>query len=195
VDRVLFLEPISLVIRYYVEEMVKAGVSADAPLGVFLWNETTGEWEWSRALSQSSEPNGGSFTLDVNLLTRLAVFPLAWSPLASSALVVRWSPNPFSPNGDGVADTTRLTVELGTPPALGAPLPDVTVKLYDLRAMLIQTLSDRAVVGSNALVLEWDGTDRNGRRVPIGPYLYEVIVRRNDGSRTMIRKGLLVVAR
>ena len=77
------------------------------------------------------------------------------------------------------------------------PLPDVSVNLYDIRSMLVKTLSDRAAVSSNSLVIEWDGRDRDGRPVPIGPYVYEVIVRRNDGSRngTTVRNGLLVVAR
>jgi hypothetical protein len=202
VARVPFSEPVGVILRYYLEDLAKADVRPDAALGVFLWQETTGEWEWTRVLARpvaGAESNGGYFALDANVLTRLAIFELAGSPAASNAVSARWSHNPFSPNGDGVADTTRLTVDLGTLSAASdaATRPDVSVNLYDLRSMLVKTLSDRAVVSSNALVVEWDGRDRNDRPVPIGPYIYEVVVRRNDGSRngTTVRNGLLVVAR
>lgn len=192
VPRVLLGGPARVALRYDEGDLAEAGASPDAPLGIFLWHEATGEWEWTRTRSYSLAGKGGYFTFDVNVLTRLALFELSPSARVAPSVPVRWNPNPFSPNGDGIADTTRLTVQFAMSPA--SP-PEVTVHLYDLRGMLVKTLSDGAVLSSNALVIEWDGRDRDSRPVPTGAYVYEVLLNDASRNRRTLRNGILVVVR
>jgi len=72
------------------------------------------------------------------------------------------SPNPFTPNGDGINDVVRFKVA-----ELGLTQPTATIYTFEGRA--IQTL-DNLQSGE----LRWDGTDDSGQRQPPGVYLYVV---------------------
>lgn len=97
------------------------------------------------------------------------------------------SPNPFSPNGDGVNDRVALSFSLlrltGSAP--------VALRLFDLSGRPVGLLEGRAQGGS-AFALEWDGRDDAGALVPPGLYLYRLAVDSDGGWHE--RVGHLAVA-
>lgn len=74
--------------------------------------------------------------------------------------------NPFSPNGDGIEDTFRLTLTLGQ-------AARVVVRFYSLNGALLKTfdLGDQSA-GDHAV--DWDGAAEDGRRVGNGLCLYTI---------------------
>jgi hypothetical protein len=213
-DHLLFRRPVRIALRYFPEDLIANGVRDGAPLGLFLWHPQAREWQATNAQhALIPDPSsgvskgggvGGLFTLELNVLAPLALFELVPSPASPEELTAQWSFNPFSPNGDGVADTTRLAIHLAPGPyaeSIASPkasqAPEVTVRIFDVRGMLVQTLADRTSIPSGSLLIEWDGLDRNGRQVPIGPYIYEVIVHRDDAASRVrrVHNGVIVVVR
>lgn len=109
------------------------------------------------------------------------------------------SPNPFSPNGDGLYDETNISFHLSREAT-------VTVEIYDIngvrRALLTETfpyagtdLNDptpRRVAG-----LIWDGRTSNGDLVPYGIYILRVIATYNQagGTRTLRSNHSVAVIR
>jgi gliding motility-associated-like protein len=88
------------------------------------------------------------------------------------------SPNPFTPNGDGVNDEVRFKVE-----RYGLTQPVLSV--YTFNGRQLRTI-DQLQGGE----LRWDGTDASGSAQPPGVYLYVV----RDGGRT-VASGHITLAR
>ena len=131
--------------------------------------------------------------MDANALSKLAVFVRSDSS-DDRGVVAEWSFNPFSPNGDGIADTTRLSIRLAGDP--GGAGSEVSVHIYSLAGMLIASPADGAFTTSGAVTVDWDGRDRNGRAVPIGAYIYEARVRRfAAGTTPVVANGIIAVAK
>ena len=85
---------------------------------------------------------------------------------------VSLSPNPFSPNSDGVKDTTTISFTLS-----GAAASQNKVKIRNSSGTLIRTLDDEISPsggqnGSNSVT--WDGKDENGAFVSDGSYFFEI---------------------
>lgn len=82
----------------------------------------------------------------------------------------------ITPNGDGVNDFFSLAYGLFM---LIQPAP-VTLSIFDLQGHLVR----RDPLGadlSGSYTRLWDGTDRQGQRVPPGIYLYQIEVRADTG--------------
>ena len=89
-------------------------------------------------------------------------------------LTLELAPNPFNP---------RTTISFG-----GRPNESVTVEVFDLKGGRVATLWE-GILGSEPGVLQWDGTDRLGRTVPGGAYLFSVL---GQGGRVATSKGILL---
>lgn len=87
-----------------------------------------------------------------------------FSDLSSTVTSAIASPNPFSPNGDGIDDVTIISGEI---PETSAR---IKAEVYDIRGRLIQTLVDNRFIGS-FFNLVWDGRDKMGRFARIGIYI------------------------
>ena len=62
----------------------------------------------------------------------------------------------------------------------------VTLRVYNIRGQLVQTLVDGPLPpGQHATI--WDGRDRNGIRVASGIYFYEL----RSGNHILVKKMLL----
>jgi flagellar hook assembly protein FlgD len=103
------------------------------------------------------------------------------------AIEVSWSYNPFSPDGNGIADTTWLILNLQE--KLLETNPQIIVEIFDLTGKLISTLIDHEPVKSSSIRVQWDGKDKTGRIVDIGPYIYQIKL----GSQ--VKNGVIVVAK
>jgi hypothetical protein len=109
----------------------------------------------------------------------------AASPASGSAL--SFSPNPFSPDGDGVEDFVVVHYEL----RMRNPL--ISVKIFDVRGRLIRRLVNNEPSSGQGEVI-WDGMDDQRRKARIG--IYVVLVEGIDGAGGILEtvKGALVVA-
>ena len=92
-------------------------------------------------------------------------------PLTGGKLMINVTavPRPFSPNGDGVNDITRIHYDL-TRLVGAAP---IAVRVFDLAGDLVRTLFAGAQ-GGGSFAAEWDGADAAGNKVPPGIYLFRV---------------------
>ncbi len=93
--------------------------------------------------------------------------------------------SPFSPD-DGQA--ARITYTLDLPAAL------VRVRIYDGGGRLVREIEDGRLSGQTGTV-EWDGTDRDGRRMRAGIYIILLEAVDTEGGRTEAHRAVLVLAR
>ncbi|MBZ0200422.1 MAG: discoidin domain-containing protein, partial [Ignavibacteriaceae bacterium] len=98
-------------------------------------------------------------------------------------------PNPFTPNGDGINDVTKITFFLGNigepKELIGSQARNVTIKIFDLTGRVIKNLIDQnsasaAYVAENSII--WDGRDENGKIVRPGVYIYQIFVDSDNGG-------------
>ena len=172
--------PALLEFGYDRADLERAGVNRETDLRVFTWDTSTHEWQLAGGEVDLVRQK---VSLELNYISQFAVFQAVPPP----DLTARWSLNPFSPDGNGVADVTRLLIPDSREGDAGNR--ELVVEIYDLHSKLVRTLVSRSTVGSNSISIEWDGTDRTGRPVDIGPYIYQVRM----GSR--ISNGVIVVAK
>ena len=94
-------------------------------------------------------------------------------PLAGGGVLInaRVQPRPFSPNGDGVNDGTRISYDLSR--VIG-PVA-VEVRILDLAGRLVRRLFT-GEQGGGHWSIPWDGTGGGGAPVPPGIYLAHVEV-------------------
>jgi len=174
-NSVTLARPVELTIFYDDSDLTTAGVHAEKNLAIFSWNDSIREW---RIVGGKVDLIENTLTVNLNYLSTFAVFE-AVPPTAE----VNWSHNPFSPNGDGIADTTTIFINLGKETDIRAK-----VEIFDYTGKLIRTLIDEETQSGHISIL-WDGRDENGDLVEIGPYLYQV-----SAGKT-IRNGVLIVAK
>ena len=85
-------------------------------------------------------------------------------------------PNPFTPNGDGVNDRVRLVVSL-----LKIDIPrQLEARFFTLGGDAVATVSTTGAGGQQ--VLEWDGRNAAGEKVPPGLYLCRIHLDTDTGS-------------
>lgn len=90
--------------------------------------------------------------------------------------VVRVSPNPFSPNGDGINDHVTFAYSVIR---LTRDTP-VETSIYTLSGRRVRRLT--TIGGSAAYEIDWDGRDENGQRVPPGVYVYRIQLDTDSGK-------------
>ena len=88
----------------------------------------------------------------------------------------RVSPNPFTPNGDGLNDETVLSFAVREV-AVRRPL---SVASYDVSGYRVRSLSEEAV-RTGAIEKRWDGRDGGGELVAPGVYMYRIQLTTDQG--------------
>ncbi len=172
---VALARPAELTLLYDDFDLTAAGVQKEGNLAIFTWNE--GMQEWGIAGGKVDSLNNW-VSVNLNHLSTFALFEAV-----PSSADVRWSYNPFSPNGDGIADTTTISINLDEESGEQAK-----VEIFDYSGKLVRTLvHEEAQSGHISIV--WDGKDENGDRVSIGLYIYQVAVGKE------VRNGVLAVVR
>jgi hypothetical protein len=106
-------------------------------------------------------------------------------PQSSSVSI---SPNPFSPDGDGIEDEATISVEF--------PSRTVTlsVRIFDAMGRLVKTLEESSPVGSHYTV-RWEGMSNSSQRCRIGLYIVYIEAVDRDGGVVYTLKQPLVLAR
>jgi hypothetical protein len=130
-----------------------------------------------RNWSTSANPLGGTPGKQNSLYTT--------STPASAAL--SFSPNPFSPDGDGFEDVTILKYQLPAVTAL------IRVRIYDANGRLVRTLANTEPSGSHGEII-WDGFNDKRERVRIGIYIVLLEALDGNGGNVQSIKSTVVVA-
>lgn len=97
------------------------------------------------------------------------------------------TPNPFSPNGDGINDVVSLSSAILR---LTGQTP-VDLQIFDLGGRLIRS-QQRVVAGSSAFEFQWDGLDEAGQPAPPGLYVYRLVIDSDTGSQSRVGQVALV---
>jgi len=178
-DHVVLQAPAILQLSYEQIDLDKAVVKHEKNLSLFAWDEGIKEWQYAGGIVDT---NKKTVTIQLNYLTQIALFEAT-----PQEMEVLWSFNPFSPNEDGIADTTILTLKLQEEQF--EQQPEIIVEIFDLSGRLVNTLIDRVPATDLSMTVVWNGKDKNGRIVNIGPYIYQVRL----GNK--IRNGVIAVAK
>jgi hypothetical protein len=120
---------------------------------------------------------------DRNSLAVIADITTQTSDLVSN---IKVSPNPFSPNGDGVNDVLTVSYDLQR---LLAVRP-IKVEIYDLSGARVRVFDQMRASGGYSQ--SWDGMDEDGKVVPPGVYLLRVSAEADDATTAQTR--LIAVA-
>lgn len=167
--------PVGLTLFYDDDDLNAAGVQKEENLAIFSWND--GMQEWGMVGGKVDLANNW-VAVNLNHFSTFALFEAV-----PSVVEVRWSYNPFSPNGDGIADTTTIFISLDAEAGERA-----RVEIFDYTGKLVRTLLHEESQSGHVSIV-WDGNDENGGPVSIGPYIYQVVMGKE------VRNGILVVAR
>ncbi len=102
---------------------------------------------------------------------------------------INFSPNPFSPDGDGHEDFTVIHY------AVPLPVSVIRMRVFDTRGRVVRTLANNEPGGPEGNVV-WDGRDDESERVRIGIYivLFEAIDG-NGGVLEVVKSVVVVAAR
>jgi len=141
-------------------------------IGLFRYEDMTNRWvsvfgrvnEFGNAVT-SDIRSGGVYALFTD--SRLGY------DFSEGLSGVMADPNPFSPNGDGLYDETRIGF------FLSRDADWVTVEIYDVAGTEVRTIrwqQGLTTDGRNAFEIVWDGTDDDGDPVPYGIYVARVEV-------------------
>jgi len=171
--------PATLQFSYDDGDLMKAKVKSELNLAFFAWDEYTQEWHFAGGIVDAKK---NTVMIQLNYLQKVGLFETV-----KEKVEVLWSFNPFSPDGNGIADTTWLTLNLEE--KLLATNPQIIVEIFDLNGKLISTLIDHELVTSSSISVQWDGKDKIGRIVDIGPYIYQIKL----GNQVI--NGVIVVAK
>ena len=97
------------------------------------------------------------------------------------------SPNPFSPNGDGVNDVALIRY------AIPLRVATISAYVYDVRGRRIRRLADHDP-GTLQGVLVWDGKRDDGIRAPVGMYIVLLQAVEADGGNLYEARCVVVLA-
>ena len=106
---------------------------------------------------------------------------------ASSIARLSFSPNPFSPDGDGFEDFCVVHYNL--------PLSSskINVRIYDIKGRLIRRLVNGEFAGSQGDII-WDGLDDNKQRARVGVYVVFLEATDRSSGKVITAKAVAVVA-
>ena len=182
-DRILLQRPALLELSYTASDLLDANINREADLRIFAWDDLVKEWQ---LVGGDIDLDRQAVGLEINYFSHFALFQAVTSKIQTG-----WSFNPFSPDGNGIADATRLTIINPDTSQIGQA--ELIVEIFDLNNRLVRTLMNRTVMNSNAMSVEWDGRDGTGRLVNIGPYIYQIQIQ--SDRQTDTRNGVVVVGK
>ncbi len=172
VDR--FPEPVELSLHF---PRYLLGDDKPSELQFFRWNERTRRWI---LVGAHGERSGTTVTARLDRLGTYAVFSRPGNVELDKAVTgLQLSPNPFSPNGDGLYDDLNISY------VLPGDTESAIVEIFDRRGTRLKILTFFVGDGvtNRTLGLTWDGRDESGNYVPRGIYVVRVEVRDSQDNR------------
>jgi hypothetical protein len=178
--------PLTLTL-HYMQSDLPAGADEDQ-VAVFEYHAAANRWV---LVGGNVNPDGNEVTINTD---HAGTYGLFWArdlgyDTGEVVSGVTISPNPFSPNGDGLYDQTTISFYLDREASITLEVYNIDGKL---KTRLQETVSytggddaqgrPRRVAG-----LIWDGTDANGDPVPYGVYVLRLLAtyQVGGGNRTI----------
>ena len=115
---------------------------------------------------------------------RNSIFASSLPPRAKISV----SPNPFSPDGDGVEDAATISYVLPTKTSA------VNLRIYDIHGRCIRTLLGATLSGSQGSVI-WDGRNAAGRVCPMGIYILCIESLSSTAGEVALAKTTIILAK
>ena len=104
-----------------------------------------------------------------------------------TSAALSFSPNPFSPDGDGYEDVTILSYQLTSTVGL------IRIRIFDSVGRLVRILANNEPAGAQGEII-WDGMNDNRERVRIGIYIILFETLDSFGKTIEMLKSTVVVA-
>ena len=167
-EHLILHRPAQLELSYDSNDLILANITQAENLRLFTWEASSKEWQ---IVGGIVDPIAQTVRIQLNYIATFAIFEAVNFDLGFA-----WSFNPFSPDGDGIADTTRLMLDASNsnPYDNRRQSAKLVVEIFDIRNKLIRTLIDHSIVDTEAISIEWDGKDLSGNTVDIGVYIYHI---------------------
>ncbi|OQX84596.1 MAG: hypothetical protein B6D63_04160 [Candidatus Latescibacteria bacterium 4484_7] len=188
------LEPFEITFHY---PSYAIGQIDENLLAVYEFNRVTNTWV---LVGGNVNPFGNLVTVDVQKTGTYGLFydpSFKYNPGEVFSGVV-FSPNPFSPNGDGIYDETNISFYL-------TKEATVTIEIYNIDGYRVKILKKRFAFTAEdtpdkkprrVTGLVWDGKDNMGHVVPYGIYVarFTVTFSQAAGQRTIrVNKAVAVI--
>jgi hypothetical protein len=167
-------------------------------LAIYEYNTTTDTWIY---LGGNVNPFGNIITVNTKKPGTYGIFSdpsIEFAPNEVFSGVV-FSPNPFSPNGDGLYDETNISFYLSQEAT-------VTIEIYNIDGDRVKILTNLFAITAEDVPdktprritgLTWDGKDNTGETVPYGIYIarFTVTFSQAAGQRTIRKNEAIAVIR
>lgn len=145
---------------------------------------------WERNIGFQSEEVGDRWGFCSEIRKHTAGKPNSLQTPHSSSDVKLWiSPNPFSPDNDGVDDLTEVYFEL---PAVQSR---ISIYIFNLYGHMIRKLASNIIATSFSPVLAWDGKNDHNELQSIGRYVVVLESLDYSNGEKYVAKCTVVLAR
>ena len=182
---------------HYPQEWVPNGADENK-IAMYEYNLESNRWV---LVGGNVTPTGNNVTTTVNRTGTFGLFYNGAMDYDTNEVIsgITISPNPFSPNGDGLYDEATISFYLTTEAT-------VTVEIYNINGARKQVLTESfPFAGSDpsdptprrVSGLIWDGRDVSGDPVPYGVYVLRIVATYNQagGTRSVRSNHSLAVIR
>ncbi len=167
---------------HYPQDWVPAGLDENL-IALYHYNPESDRWI---LVGGNVTSTGNNVTATINEVGTYGLFVTEANNYDPGEVIsgITISPNPFSPNGDGLYDDTKISFFL-------TEEATVTVEIYNIYGDRKNVLAQTFPFSGNSLTdpvprrvpgLIWDGTDFGGNPVPYGIYVLRILVTYNFGS-------------
>ena len=178
--------PLTLTL-HYMQSDLPAGADEDQ-VAVFEYHAAANRWV---LVGGTVNPDGNEVTVNTD---HAGTYGLFWArdlgyDTGQVVSGVTISPNPFSPNGDGLYDQTTISFYLEREASITLEVYNIDGKLKTRLQETVSYTGDDDAQGRPRRVagLIWDGTDANGDPVPYGVYVLRLLAtyQVGGGNRTI----------
>jgi hypothetical protein len=190
-----FEETVELSLHY--PQYAVQGVDENT-LAIYRYNKTTDTWIY---MGGNVNPFGNIITVNTKSTGTYGIFSnpaIEFAPNEVFSGVV-FSPNPFSPNGDGLYDETNISFYLSQEAT-------VTIEIYNIEGDRVKILTNLFAITAEDVPdktprritgMTWDGKDNTGEMVPYGIYIarFTVTFSQAAGQRTIRKNEAIAVIR
>ncbi|MCK5685833.1 lamin tail domain-containing protein, partial [bacterium] len=165
-DSLRFYKASEFVFPFSSDDLEAVGLTTDDETYLTLYRYKREEGIWEKA--------GGKVDRTANTVTlqmmQGGVYLLVNDPTKAPSFFIKnlyATINPFSPNGNGINDTTEIRFDISDD-------SEVTLRIFNTRGKLMRMLAQEEDYSSGLTGIEWDGKDDDGNLLKTGIYIIHI---------------------